>query len=418
MGISVTATEKEIKLAYRKLAIEMHPDKNTDDPDAMQKFIKITQSYNALLDPVGRENYLKYGNPDGPKPFHIGIPMPSFMQKEEYRTLTLSIFFVLLLVVIPGGGWWIYNALFKYNKHQVLSGNDEIFENMLHETEKLDSEETTDLLSNAEEFKEKKFSQETNEESKEINEIQDKLNSKSINVKDKVQILINAYRNNIQVSPKLFESKQKDMLLLIPRLLSCLEDIAASPENCKHPIITEILKFSQMFCQGLTKNDSPYLQLPEFTEKMISDMKLTRTSFKDFIEMSKEQRKEILKELPQEKIAKIESAIAAMPKITLNVKSEVKGSEGIYEGDMLSMNVQLEITRDTPLQDPNSTDEAPFLVHSNKYPFSKQEIIWIIVISEKDPRKFNCVKLNRKTSNWHKEFPCLIINVFFIKQDL
>ncbi|KLI64780.1 DnaJ C-terminal domain-containing protein [Aurantiacibacter marinus] len=50
LGVSRSATEKDIKSAYRKLAKELHPDKNKDKPDATERFSKVTQAYDLLSD--------------------------------------------------------------------------------------------------------------------------------------------------------------------------------------------------------------------------------------------------------------------------------------------------------------------------------------------------------------------------------
>ena len=48
LGVSKTATEDEIKKAYRKLAVKYHPDKNEGDKEAEKKFQEISEAYNVL----------------------------------------------------------------------------------------------------------------------------------------------------------------------------------------------------------------------------------------------------------------------------------------------------------------------------------------------------------------------------------
>ncbi|KLO86030.1 DnaJ-like protein [Fusarium fujikuroi] len=61
LGVQPTATELEIKKAYRKMAIVHHPDKNPNDPTAHEKFQAIGEAYQVLSDSDLRAAYDKFG---------------------------------------------------------------------------------------------------------------------------------------------------------------------------------------------------------------------------------------------------------------------------------------------------------------------------------------------------------------------
>ncbi len=57
LGVAKSASEAEIKSAYRKLAKELHPDKNKDNPKASEKFSDVTKAYDLLSDKTKRAQY-------------------------------------------------------------------------------------------------------------------------------------------------------------------------------------------------------------------------------------------------------------------------------------------------------------------------------------------------------------------------
>ncbi|KAL2760747.1 hypothetical protein ACRALDRAFT_1066792 [Sodiomyces alcalophilus JCM 7366] len=61
LGIKPSATQDEIKKAYRKAALKWHPDKNQDNPETAEKFKECSQAYEILSDPEKRKVYDTYG---------------------------------------------------------------------------------------------------------------------------------------------------------------------------------------------------------------------------------------------------------------------------------------------------------------------------------------------------------------------
>src|SRR5271168_359012 len=62
LEVSKNATQEEIKSAYRKLALQFHPDRNPDNKEAEEKFKEAAEAYSVLSDPQKRAAYDRFGH--------------------------------------------------------------------------------------------------------------------------------------------------------------------------------------------------------------------------------------------------------------------------------------------------------------------------------------------------------------------
>ncbi|MBZ8133619.1 molecular chaperone DnaJ [Afifella sp. IM 167] len=62
LGVSRTVDEKELKSAFRKLAMKFHPDRNPDDHEAEHRFKEVGEAYEVLRDPQKRAAYDRFGH--------------------------------------------------------------------------------------------------------------------------------------------------------------------------------------------------------------------------------------------------------------------------------------------------------------------------------------------------------------------
>src|SRR5690606_28600117 len=62
LDVARDASEADIKKAYRRLAMKLHPDRNPDDKQAEEQFKEAKEAYEVLTDPARRATYDQYGH--------------------------------------------------------------------------------------------------------------------------------------------------------------------------------------------------------------------------------------------------------------------------------------------------------------------------------------------------------------------
>src|SRR5256714_3902029 len=75
LGVSRDADDATIKKAFRRLARELHPDVNSHDPQAEEKFKEAAEAYEVLSDPERRGTYDRHG-PEGLRTGGDAAPLP------------------------------------------------------------------------------------------------------------------------------------------------------------------------------------------------------------------------------------------------------------------------------------------------------------------------------------------------------
>jgi molecular chaperone DnaJ len=104
LGVSRDAGDAEVKKAFRRLARELHPDVNTDDPAAGDRFREVAEAYEVLSDPQRRATYDRYG--------HAGLEGQPLSAADAFTQTGLGDLFSMLFGEdLFGGGRSAYGPM-------------------------------------------------------------------------------------------------------------------------------------------------------------------------------------------------------------------------------------------------------------------------------------------------------------------
>ncbi|XP_050263021.1 dnaJ protein ERDJ2A-like [Quercus robur] len=406
LGLEPGASDVDIKKAYRRLSVQYHPDKNPD-PEAHKYFVEfISKAYQALTDPISRENFEKYGHPDGRQGFQMGIALPQFLLDIDGASGGILLLWIvgvcILLPLVVAVVYLSRSSKYtgNYVMHQTLSAY------YFYMKPSLAPSKVMDVFVKAAEYMEIPVRRtDTEPLQKLFMLVRSELNLDLKNIKQeqtkfwkqhpalvKTELLIQAQltRESAALQESTLQGDFRRVLELAPRLLEELMKMAVIPRNTQghgwlRPAIG-VVELSQCIIQavplsarksigGSAEGIAPFLQLPHFTEAVIKKIarKKVRT-FQDLQEMSLEERSELLAQVagfsPAE-VQDVEMVLEMMPSITVEVTCETEGEEGIQEGDIVTVHAWVTLKRANGL--------IGALPHAPYYPFHKEENYWFFL---------------------------------------
>ncbi|XP_019707516.1 dnaJ protein ERDJ2 isoform X2 [Elaeis guineensis] len=405
LGLEPGASESDIKKAYRRLSILYHPDKNPD-PEAHKYFVEfISKAYQALTDPISRENYEKYGHPDGRQGFQMGIALPQFLLNIDGASggilllgiVGVCILLPLMITVIYLSRSSKYTG--NYVMHQTLSTYYYFMKPSLAPSKVMD------VFIKAAEYMEMPVRRSDDEPLQKLFvAVRSELNLDLKNIRTeqakfwkqhpslvKMELLIQAHLT--RESAALSSALQKDfkrMLELAPRLLEELMKIAVLPRSPKgygwlRPAIG-VVELSQSIIQavplgarkaagGNSEGIAPFLQLPHFSEGIVKKIARKKVRmFQELQNMTVHDRFELLTQtagLSAAEVHDVELVLEMIPSITVEITCETEGEEGIQEGDLVTMYAWVTLRRGNGL--------VGALPHSPLFPFHKEENFWLLL---------------------------------------
>mmetsp|Transcript_16180 Transcript_16180/g.37496 ORF Transcript_16180/g.37496 Transcript_16180/m.37496 type:complete len:645 (-) Transcript_16180:242-2176(-) len=379
LEIDRVADAKAIKKAYRSLSLKFHPDKNPGNRVAEAKFMMVSKAYECLTNEDSRENWEKYGNPDGKQSLEVSIGLPNFLLQTEYRNLVLALYLIFMVGVIPFCVYTYYSDSSKFGEKDIMYDTYSWFHNTLNEHTLV--KWLPEVMAASAEFRNHNVPK-TAEDKAAVSQVmalvktnmQKPKHSLPAVVKSNVLLHAHLMRKSDQIQSEQLQDDLKRML----RLSTSLNDAMISV--CKHQdhlqTATNCIEYGQYLTQAMWVKDSPLLQLPHFTEEEAKHAEAGKgkaASILYYKELPEDQKKGML-HFSEDQKQDVSNYLKMIPDISVETKVFVDDDEddNVYEGDLCTVRVTL--TRNNL-----EKGEKAGLIHAPYFPFPKQEAWWIIL---------------------------------------
>jgi len=365
LGVGHGSSAGDIKKAYRKASLVLHPDKPTGDE---KKFMKLNKAYQALTDDTARRNYEQYGNPDGPQNINFGIALPSWIVQKENSLWVLGVYTLVVMFGVPTvvGVWWYRSS--KFTADQVLLDTTQLYYYFIHKTPSMNFKRALMVLASSFEF-EKEHNSAVEMRASDNLEVpllfkhlpllqpQNRERPLCMLFSVKARALLHAHLSRLPLNPQTLDKDRLYVLhccpTLITEMVNCCSQLImlAHAGRISHlptlDTVEAIMKMGPTIIQALWETKSALLQLPHLTEAKLRHCVVRGRSIRSiqqFVALNKADRHQMLKNFTPEEQHDIIQVCLSFPKISMSVKHEVVDDDdtGVFTaGAIVTITVKL-----------------------------------------------------------------------------
>jgi len=355
LGLSEDVEDtKVIKKQYRELTKIHHPDKNLDDPNAAEKFMKITKAYEALTDPVTMENIRNGRSPDGNSVHQYGIALPTWIVDPENARTILILYFIVFMVIMPTmvGSWWYSRT--AYYSDEVLLNTVRVFASYV--TDQQSIKNLLERLCWCEEFQSLPY--QPNRDPSAVLKLHKLFSADDLPplkkfkfpkvawIKElacvKARILLQVHLSRQHDRLEKYPDLQKDLEIIlakVPDLVDAMIEVNKFRRPVRLSLLRNIFGLSQMIVQAQeSTKESPLLQVPHFdaaVQKLCKQKKASVHDIRDLFGLDEETRDAlILKDFSANEKDDVKRFGQAYPFLDVTHEVIVKGEGADDSGDI------------------------------------------------------------------------------------
>jgi len=420
LEIATDAEDRTIRKAYRSLSLKWHPDKNMGNQYAEQMFMMVRKAYEALTDEVAKENWQKYGNPDGKQALEVSIGLPTFLLEKDNHTTILLVYLVVLVIAIPLAVYCWYSESQQYGENNVMHRTYNDYAALLgeatpprnlpsilvtsNECVKANASSSSSSSSSSTPSSLPPSSPSTTltapgaagaaialipgmdaAEAKDLNKLivalgptrlikpKHEKHIKALAEVTKGNVLLHAYLYRLEIPPR-FRQNLRKMLCLSGDLIEAMLEILQKTRWLQTAL--GVLDFQQQLTQAIMVRepaDSLY-QLPHLTAAEMGHITKGKGSVKSILEYCRlpDEQKKGLAGLGEEEKGDVLKVCGLLPRLEVTTEVLVEDETEIAEGDLVTIKVTM-----TRVNLPEGVNAGP--VHAPFFPASRREGWWVIL---------------------------------------